>query len=216
MTNENKTDWQPSCSLCGVRGCYKNNKDHLPPFCPMDLSSPVYQKAVEVIRSQDYQEFYVQASKLEKDGYGNWPRVKETIEMIKRMGYKKVGLAFCNGLFQEAQMFTALCREHGIDLISAMCKTGGVDKTEVGIKDIDKLKPGQFEAMCNPVAQAMILNAAGTEFNVVMGLCVGHDSLFYKFSDALCTTLVVKDRVTGHNPVVALYQKDGYFKSKLG
>ena len=69
--------------------------------------------------------------------------------------------------------------------------------------------------MCNPIMQAEVLNETGTDLNVVMGLCVGHDSLFYKYSDALCTTLVTKDRVLGHNPVAALYQADGYYSKLL-
>ena len=59
--------------------------------------------------------------------------------------------------------------------------------------------------MCNPILQARLLNQAYTELNVVIGLCVGHDSLFYKYSNAYTTTLVTKDRVTGHNPAAALY-----------
>jgi uncharacterized metal-binding protein len=43
-----------------------------------------------------------------------------------------------------------------------------------------------------------------------MGLCVGHDSLFTKHSEAPVTTLVVKDRVLGHNPVSALYTVASY------
>ena len=65
--------------------------------------------------------------------------------------------------------------------------------------------------MCNPIMQAEVLNAAETDLNVVMGLCVGHDSLFYKHSHAPATTLVVKDRVLIHNPVMALYTADGYY-----
>jgi uncharacterized metal-binding protein len=69
--------------------------------------------------------------------------------------------------------------------------------------------------MCNPIMQAEVLNQAGTDFNVVMGLCVGHDSLFYKYSEALVTTLVAKDRVLAHNPVGALYQAKAYYRNKL-
>ena len=47
-----------------------------------------------------------------------------------------------------------------------------------------------------------------------MGLCVGHDSLFYKYAEGVVTTLITKDRVTGHNPAVVLYQLDSYY-SKL-
>ncbi|MEZ4527485.1 MAG: DUF1847 domain-containing protein [Desulfobacterales bacterium] len=45
--------------------------------------------------------------------------------------------------------------------------------------------------------QAMVLNQESTELNVMLGLCVGHDSLFLKYAKALCTVLVVKDRVLG-------------------
>ena len=48
-----------------------------------------------------------------------------------------------------------------------------------------------------------------------MGLCVGHDSLFYKYAEGLTTTMVVKDRVTGHNPVAAIYNAESYYKKKL-
>ena len=59
-----------------------------------------------------------------------------------------------------------------------------------------------------------LYNKAKTDLNVVVGLCVGHDSLFYKYSEALTTTAVTKDRVLGHNPVAALYTADSYY-SKL-
>ena len=65
--------------------------------------------------------------------------------------------------------------------------------------------------MCNPVMQAKILNKEKTDMNIIMGLCVGHDSLFYKYSEALVTTLVAKDRVMGHNPVAALYTSESYY-----
>lgn len=44
---------------------------------------------------------------------------------------------------------------------------------------------------------------------------VGHDSLFYQYSKALVTTLVVKDRVLAHNPVGAIHYADTYFKDLL-
>ena len=74
------------------------------------------------------------------------------------------------------------------------------------------MHPGQYEVMCNPVGQAALLAEAGTEFNVVMGLCVGHDSLFLMHSKAPATVLVVKDRVLGHNPVAALYTSHSYYR----
>ncbi len=82
----------------------------------------------------------------------------------------------------------------------------------LGIGDAEKVRPGTFEPACNPIAQAEILNAVGTDLNVIVGLCVGHDALFTKHSRAPVTTLVVKDRVTGHNPVAVLYGQGFYFK----
>jgi len=61
----------------------------------------------------------------------------------------------------------------------------------------------------------MLLNDQKTDFNIALGLCVGHDSMFYKYSDALVTTLIAKDRVTGHNPAVALYCNEGYFRKRI-
>jgi uncharacterized metal-binding protein len=68
--------------------------------------------------------------------------------------------------------------------------------------------------MCSPIAQAMILDEEKTDFNILVGLCVGHDSLFLKYAKAFSTVLVVKDRVLGHNPAAALYTAESYY-SKL-
>ena len=48
-----------------------------------------------------------------------------------------------------------------------------------------------------------------------MGLCVGHDSLFFRHSEAPVTVLAVKDRVLGHNPLAAVYLADGYYHTRL-
>ena len=69
--------------------------------------------------------------------------------------------------------------------------------------------------MCNPIAQAFVLNDEQTEFNIVMGLCVGHDSLFLKYSNAPCTVLAAKDRLPGHNPLAAIYTIDSYYRSLI-
>ena len=66
--------------------------------------------------------------------------------------------------------------------------------------------------MCNPLLQAEILNHEETELNIVLGLCVGHDALFLKKAKAFCTVLAAKDRVTGHNPLAALYTLHSYYQ----
>ena len=56
------------------------------------------------------------------------------------------------------------------------------------------------------------LQPRGTDMNIIVGLCVGHDMLFNKHSQAPVTTLIVKDRVTGHNPIAVLYGQNFYYK----
>lgn len=201
-----------NCTKCTIYKCRKGEREHLPEFCPMN-EPDVYEEAETLLKN--HSEFYVKCSTIEKTGHADWPRVREIIEFIKDMKFQKVGLAFCGGLQKEAKILSEIFEEHGINLASVMCKTGGIDKGLSGIPEESKHNPGHFEAQCNPIAQALILNREKTEFNIILGLCVGHDALFSKYSDALCTTLIAKDRVTGHNPAVALYLKDSYFKTNL-
>jgi uncharacterized metal-binding protein len=91
-----------------------------------------------------------------------------------------------------------------------ICKVGCVPKEELGLLDHEKIRPGHFESACNPIAQAQLLNRAGTELNIMMGLCVGHDALFLKHIEGYATVLAVKDRLLGHNPMAALYTIDSY------
>jgi uncharacterized metal-binding protein len=100
----------------------------------------------------------------------------------------------------------------GFEVFAACCKVGSISKEKVGIQDQEQLSPGEFEAMCSPVGQAAVLAEAGTQLNVVIGLCVGHDSLFFRHSKAPATVLVAKDRVLGHNPVAALYTRHSYYQ----
>ena len=75
----------------------------------------------------------------------------------------------------------AIFREHGFEVFGVCCKAGAVPKTDLGI---DEKCSAVGKAACNPILQAKVLNEAKTDLNVVVGLCVGHDSLFYKYSDA--------------------------------
>ena len=94
-------------------------------------------------------------------------------------------------------------------MVGIACKAGAQSKETIGCPEYcTEVGPN----MCNPILQAKLLNAERTDLNLVVGLCVGHDSLFYRFSEALCTTVVVKDRVLGHNPVAALYTANSYYR----
>lgn len=144
--------------------------------------------------------------------HARWTRVEDTIAFARLMRYRRVGIATCIGLLEESRRLAQILEAQGLEPVSVCCKVGSVDKAALGIGDGEKVRPGTFEPACNPIAQAEILNAVGTDLNVIVGLCVGHDALFTKHSRAPVTTLVVKDRVTGHNPAAVLYGQGFYFR----
>ena len=194
-----------------------------PAFCSTTLYPEGLAKAAAEYTKPDIREFAYQASVQEAECYIDreaspsyrFPiktRIQEIIEFSRKMGYQKIGLAFCGGLHQEAAIFTKILQDHGLEVVSAMCKVGGADKDTIGIQPCDKVKVGQPETMCNPIGQAEVLNEAGTEFNILMGLCVGHDSLFIKYSKPMTTVFAVKDRVLGHNPLAAIYNYHSYYE----
>jgi len=139
-------------------------------------------------------------------------RIVEICEFAKRMGYKRLGLVFCIGLQSESAIVDEILKKNGFEVVSICCKAGRTTKSLIGIEDKDKIFQGTDEAMCNPVFQAMVVNEEKTDFNILLGLCVGHDSLFFKHADAYTTVLAVKDRVTGHNPLAAIYLHDSYYR----
>ena len=132
------------------------------------------------------------------------PRIMEIIEFAQRMGYKRLGLAFCLALWSEAKALAEILESHGFEVVSVCCKVGRVDKSFMGISDEEKIFPG-MEPMCNPITQALILNEEKCDFNLMLGLCVGHDSLFLKYIEGPVTVVAVKDRLLGHAPLNALY-----------
>lgn len=202
-----------SCIDCAVTNCDKQDKAY-PAFCltTNNKNEKVLQEALELYKEEENHEVMINAADVEAEFYGMMTRVEEIVEFSKRMGFKKLGIATCVGLINESRILAKILRKNGFEVFGAACKAGAVEKTAVGIKESCE-KVGKN--MCNPIYQAKRLNAENTEFNIVMGLCVGHDSLFYKYSDALVTTLVTKDRVLGHNPAAALYTANSYYRKLL-
>jgi uncharacterized metal-binding protein len=141
------------------------------------------------------------------------PRILELIQFAQKCGYKKLGLAFCGGLKNEAAVLTEILETNGFEVVSANCKVGAASKKLIGLKPEEQfLGPDMWETMCNPIAQAEILNAEEVDFAIMLGLCIGHDSLFIKYCRVPLTVIAVKDRVTGHNPLAVLYTSNSYYK----
>jgi uncharacterized metal-binding protein len=217
----------PGCARCtfqtSQRLCQKEDGKS-PPFCPTQNYDEVIRNALDELKKPEILEFARQASIQEGEGYANRdlgyenvkpikPRIMETIEFAHRMNYKRLGLIFCLGLVKEAAVVEKLLASEGFEVVSALCKVGREPKESLGVRDEEKIRIGCFESMCNPIAQAFVVNSENTEFNIVMGLCVGHDSLFLKYAEAPCTVLAAKDRLLGHNPLAAVYTIDSYYRS---
>lgn len=195
-----------TCAMCSNHSCNEKEFHHMPTNCPS-----LDHKVDEIKRLyKEEQNFTIakEAALVVSNGYGEKTRIEETVEFMKQCNYKRIGLAFCIGLSEEARIVNHIFTYHGFEVESVICKNGGISREEIDVFDSEV-------PMCNPIGQAYFLNQKKTDFNVLLGLCIGHDSLFFKYSDAPVTVLAVKDRVLAHNPLGAIYQADAYYKERL-
>jgi uncharacterized metal-binding protein len=217
----------PVCAKCPTTVCQPPIKvdetpplDKAPNFCPMMNMTDVIQKAMAEYDKPEVKEFARQASLQEFECYEQTPggrrtknpRILELIEFAKKCGYKKLGLVFCSGLATEARTLTEILENKGFEVVSVRCKVGAAPKERIGIKPEQKIRgAANWESMCNPITQAEVINAEKVDFAILLGLCIGHDSLFIKYCRVPMTVIAVKDRVTGHNPLAALYTINSYY-----
>jgi uncharacterized metal-binding protein len=218
---------KPQCARCARFLCYPGIAAHenpvfddAPSFCPTRLKLDIVKKSVQEYRKPEVREFARLASLQEFEGYeltpagfkATIPRMEEIIQLAHKNAFSRLGLAFCLGLAGEARMVTTILEAHGFDVTSVCCKAGAIPKELIGIRQEEKIPgPGRYESMCSPITQAEILNSEDVDLVVMMGLCVGHDTLFIKYCTAPITVLAVKDRVTGHNPLAAVYLAQSYY-----
>lgn len=202
------------CSICRVQACREEpGTKPIPSFCPTTTEPDALAEARQAYPSDlETLRLARSAAQVEAAGYCQWPRVQEVMEFARRIGVSHLGIATCVGLLREAGLLQEILEINGFQVSSVCCKVGSIPKEEIGLSDKEKIYPGQFEALCNPIGQASLLNKAGTGLNIAVGLCVGHDSIFFRHSDAPVTVLVAKDRVTGHNPAAALYTSHSYYR----
>ena len=179
------------CAVCEDKVCLKGEKcDELSLYNNREENIRVY------LENKEDRRIMESSAYIPKD----IPRLEEVARYIDYMDIKRVGLAFCKGLQKEGRLIHKYLEERGIEVHSVICGNEGIDKGELGIEK----KSDTFEISCNPYGQGSTLNKIKTELNIAVGLCVGHDMLFNKYSEAPVTTLVVKDRVNSHNPLEAL------------
>ena len=220
----------PRCAHCSTSVCENRGGkadggppplDKAPAFCPMKLMPEAYAAAMTEYDKSRVKEFARLASVQEFQCYERLPdglrtklpRIEEVIQFARKCSYKRLGMAYCGGLAYEAGLVTEILENNGFEVVSVQCKTGAVPKERIGIKAGEKIAgPEAWETMCNPIVQAMIINRSKVDMAIMLGLCIGHDTLFIKYCDVPLTVLAVKDRVLGHNPLAALYTSGTYYR----
>ena len=184
------------------------------PCCP-SKEEAVQERAKSLYADSTNHTIAFNAAVVEQTGYGRLSRMEEIMLFAKRAGYRRIGLVFCAGLKDEAREVCKILTHNGFEVASVICKNGAIPKSFLGLTDSQTLSGCADEVMCNPIGQALLMNEEKTEFNIVLGLCVGHDTLALKYLEAPVTVLAVKDRVTGHNPLAAVYMAEGYYKKRF-
>ena len=117
-------------------------------------------------------------------------RVQEIIAYAKEANINSIGIANCTTFTREAKELQSRLTNEGFKVERVHCKYGRVPFSDL----ID----GHDGISCNPAGQAKYLEERGTELNIMMGLCLGHDMIFNAKSKAPVTPLIVKDRKLNH------------------
>ena len=172
-----------SCAKCSIHACYPDmevnnllNIQRAPEFCPMKVFPDIMVEAAKEYEKVHNKDFCRLSSVQEFECYEHTPdglrtrntRVEEIIQLCKKCGFKRLGIAFCGGLDNEARIFANVLENSGFDVVSVRCKVGGVEKEKIGIRPSEKIfGKEKWETACNPIAQAMILNAEKATWNYV-------------------------------------------------
>jgi uncharacterized metal-binding protein len=187
------------CAVCDDKDCY-DEKD----------CTSIKNDVVGEYAKKENKRIIRAAAAIESEGYMKFNRLEEVVLFCKEMDFTKLGLAFCIGLEDEARLVHEVLSKD-FEVSSVCCKVCALKKKDFRLQELE----GGGKSACNPIGQATVLNNEKTELNLILGLCIGHDILFTEYSDALVTTLAVKDRVLAHNPLGAIYSKY-YRKRRFG
>lgn len=192
-----------SCVDCAVTAC-RYGKDNYPAFCLTKAMSEDDKASVLPLYNDDdiNLKYAFWSATVEGTYYGEMARVEETMEFARRVDVVKIGLAYCCELKTEAELYAKILDINGFETYMIDCKVGDLDAGEV----FNGQPSGRI--LCNPVLQAQLLNEAGVDMNILMGLCAGSDALFIKHASAMTTIMINKDRLTCNNPAVTLYRPE--------
>lgn len=177
------------CTLCKNRICREGEKCAIVSFDNNEVLA-LYQQEQQIVQA---------AARLVDNGRaGSLSRLHEIVELARELDMHKLGLAYCYGMEKDARLVAQYLRGEGFAIEAASCTVGGLTQKQINTES------NNCNVACNPIGQALQLNKRQPDLVLTMGLCLGHDLLFQRNIKADTTTLVVKDRVHHHQPLMAL------------
>lgn len=188
--------------ICTKQGCWRGGyPQKFPDYCAANRYEDEISAAGEEYQKPENRSIYKAACVTGAVNDGFRPRIQEAIHFTQIMEISSVGLAVCGAFEQEVKLIKELFGLNNITAVTANCPIGNMSAAQRHMPELDQY----VNSACNPIAQATILNKENTQLNFIIGLCMGHDILFTKYSNAPVSTLIVKDRMLGNNPAAALY-----------
>ena len=189
-----------SC-ICTKQGCWRGQDAGIPEYCQANNYLNELETATQEYNKPAARTLYKAASIVGQHNNGMTPRIKEALLLAKELKLERVGFAACVSMEWEMGYLKKLFTKEGFQVFAVSCQIGRINAESRGVPEVKDC----VRSLCNPIAQAEILNSDDTQLNFILGLCMGHDILFTKYSKAPVSTLIVKDRVTGNNPAATLY-----------
>ncbi|AKB49619.1 hypothetical protein MSBRW_0366 [Methanosarcina barkeri str. Wiesmoor] len=162
------------CALCRIKDCVKGKNCSVIKYGLEYTGDDL--KAIQI------------SAWLESDSMKR-TKLEEIAIYAKSLGYTKIGIAFCIEYEREARLVYDILSRY-FEVFSVCCKVCSFEKASLGIK---KSKYLEYEAVCNPIGQALLLNDDLTNLNIMLGLKTGYEILFAKYSEAPSITLPIEE-----------------------
>jgi len=192
------------CASCLQQSCGGDGHKEKD-FCPTYAHPEVFDEARNIYADDpETGRLAKHAAIIESKGYMVWPRLKDIVELARRMKYEKIAVLFCPDLKREAKKTCRILTENGFSVASRVCGTG-------------KSKPQSPEAFMSE------LNGYAPDLIVNAGLCSAMEAETLRLSRVPATTFIARDKKLNHYPASAVYASEKWrdwakevYRDKMG
>ncbi len=192
------------CSSCFKQSCVGDGHQEKD-YCATYAHPEAFEEAKKLyVQDAETGLLAKHAAIIESKGYMVWPRLKDVIELARRMEYTKIAVLFCPDLTREAKKTCRILTENGFTVTSRIC-------------GIAKSKPQLPEALMSE------LNDHAPELIVNTGLCTACEAEISQFAGIPLTTFITRDKKLNNYPASAVYASDKWrdwakeiYRDKIG